>query len=79
MSPELTKLRMKNILLSPKEKERLIGSLSLEEKLVFASYLLDDEINIHTDKPEVEELDGSLSFGNKTYEDGMEIFTNNRE
>ena len=79
MSPELTKLRMKNILLSPKEKERLIGSLSLEEKLVFASYLLDDEINIHTDTPEVEELDGSLSFGNKTYEDGMEIFTNNRE
>lgn len=79
MSPELTKLRMKNILLSPKEKERLIGSLSLEEKLVFASYLLDDEISIHTDKPEVEELDGNLSFGNKTYEDGMEIFTNNRE
>lgn len=79
MSPELTKLRMKNILLSPKEKERLIGSLSLEEKLVFASYLLDDEINIHTDTPEVKELDGNLSFGNKTYEDGMEIFTNNRE
>lgn len=60
MSPELTKLRMKNILLSPKEKERLIGSLSLEEKLVFASYLLDDEISIHTDKPEVEELDGTV-------------------
>ena len=79
MSNALATLRMKNILLTTKEKSRLIGSLTLDEKRLLGALMLEEEINIQTENPFMQELDGNLSFGNKTYEDGMETFVNNKE
>ena len=79
MATALETLRMKNILLTTKEKARLVGSLTLDEKRLLGALMLDGEINIETESPFMQELDGNLSFGNKTYEDGMETFVNNRE
>ena len=78
MSNALKTLRMNNILLSTAEKSRLIGSLSVDEKRLLGTLLLEEEINIETESPYMQELDGNLSFGSKTYEDGMETFVNNR-
>jgi hypothetical protein len=41
--------------------------------------MLDGEISIETESPHMQELDGELSFGDKTFEDGMETFVNNKE
>ena len=79
MSNALATLRMKNILLTTKEKSRLIGELTLDEKRLLGALMLEEEINIQTENPFMQELDGNLSFGNKTYEDGMETFVNNKE
>ena len=79
MSNALKTLRMKNILLNTKEKSRLIGELTLDEKRLLGALMLEEDISIETENTSMEELDGSLSFGNKTYEDGMETFVNNRE
>ena len=79
MSNALKTLRMKNILLTTNEKSRLIGSLTIDEKRLLGTLLLEEEINIETESPYMQELDGNLSFGSKTYEDGMETFVNNRE
>lgn len=79
MSNALATLRMKNILLTTKEKSRLIGELTLDEKRLLGVLMLEEEINIQTENPFIQELDGNLSFGNKTYEDGMETFVNNKE
>jgi hypothetical protein len=79
MSNALATLRMKNILLTTKEKSRLIGELTLDEKRLLGVLMLEEEINIQTENPFMQELDGNLSFGNKTYEDGMETFVNNKE
>ena len=79
MSNALATLRMKNILLTTKEKSRLIGELTLDEKRLLGVLMLEEEINIQTENPFMQELDGNLSFGNKTYEDGMENFVNNKE
>ena len=79
MATALETLRMKNILLTAKEKSRLIGELTLDEKRLLGALMLEEEINIETESPHMQELDGSLSFGNKTYEDGMETFVNNKE
>ena len=79
MSNALATLRMKNILLTTKEKSRLIGELTLDEKRLLGVLMLEEEINIETESPFMQELDGNLSFGNKTYEDGMETFVNNKE
>ena len=70
---------MKNILLNTKEKSRLIGELTLDEKRLLGALMLEEDISIATENTSMEELDGSLSFGSKTYEDGMETFVNNRE
>ena len=70
---------MKNILLNTKEKSRLIGELTLDEKRLLGALMLEEDISIETENTSMEELDGSLSFGSKTYEDGMETFVNNRE
>ena len=70
---------MKNILLNTKEKSRLIGELTLDDKRLLGALMLEEDISIETENTSMEELDGSLSFGNKTYEDGMETFVNNRE
>tara|TARA_B100000768_G_C11191650_1_gene337619 strand:+ start:97 stop:351 length:255 start_codon:yes stop_codon:yes gene_type:complete len=79
MATALETLRMKNILLTAKEKSRLIGELTLDEKRLLGALMLEEDISIETENTSMEELDGSLSFGNKTYEDGMETFVNNRE
>ena len=79
MSNALKTLRMKNILLNTKEKSRLIGELTLDEKRLLGALMLEEDISIATENTSMEELDGSLSFGNKTYEDGMETFVNNKE
>ena len=79
MITALEKLRMKNVLLTAKEKARLIGELTLDEKLLLGALMLDGEINIETESSSMQELDGELSFGSKTYEDGMETFVNNKE
>ena len=79
MSTALQTLRMKNILLTAKEKSRLIGELTLDEKRLLGALMLEGEISIETESPFMQELDGELSFGNKTYEDGMETFVNNKD
>ena len=79
MHTALETLRMKNILLTAKEKSRLIGELTLDEKRLLGALMLEEDISIETENTSMEELDGSLSFGNKTYEDGMETFVNNKE
>ena len=79
MSTALKTLRMKNILLNAKEKTSLIGELTLDEKRLLGALMLEEDISIETENTSMEELDGSLSFGSKTYEDGMETFVNNRE
>lgn len=79
MHTALETLRMKNILLTAKEKSRLIGELTLDEKRLLGALMLEGEISIETESPFMQELDGELSFGNKTYEDGMETFVNNKD
>ena len=72
-------LRMKNAYFTPKRKAELIKSLSLDEKLLYGSYLLDkDEEKRALHHTEVKELDGELTFGNTTYEDGNETFVSNK-
>lgn len=67
-------LRMKNVALSKKQKAELVGSLTLDEKLFYGSWLNDNENTIQT----LELDDEGLTFGSKTYEDGLEVFTNNK-
>lgn len=67
-------LRMKNVALSKKQKAELVGSLTLDEKLFYGSWLNDNENTIQT----LELGDEGLTFGSKTYEDGLEVFTNNK-
>ena len=70
-------LKMKNIYLTPKRKAELIKSLSLDEKLYYGSWLNDSNNETFVNN-EVQEIDGELSFGSKTFEDGVEVFTNNK-
>ena len=70
-------LKMKNIYLTPKRKAELIKSLSLDEKLYYGSWLNDSNNETFVNS-EVKEIDGELSFGSKTFEDGVEVFTNNK-
>ena len=78
MTTALEELRMKHILLTEKRKQALIGSLTLDEKLLLGAVLnYEDDDTLEVDG--LDELDGELGFGNKTYEDGMETFVNNRE
>lgn len=72
-------LRMKNVALTAKQKSKLIGSLTLDEKLFYGTWLNENENTLNTLRDsEVDELDGELKFGNKTYEDGVEVYTNNK-
>ena len=70
-------LKMKNIYLTPKRKAELIKSLSLDEKLYYGNWLNDSNNETFVDT-ETKEIDGELSFGAKTFEDGVEVFTNNK-
>ena len=77
MITALEELRMKNIYLTPKRKAELIKSLSLDEKLYYGNWLNDSNNETFVDT-ETKEIDGELSFGAKTFEDGVEVFTNNK-
>ena len=77
MITALEELKMKNIYLTPKRKAELIKSLSLDEKLYYGNWLNDSNNETFVDT-ETKEIDGELSFGAKTFEDGVEIFTNNK-
>jgi len=75
----LAHLRMKNVYLTKKRKAELIGNLTLDDKLLLGAILNDTDHEIHVmEEAGIKELDGELSFGNKTFEDGNEIFVNNK-
>ena len=74
----LTILRMKNIVMSSKEKKSLIMKLSYDDKRFLGNWMLDNELTLQIDD-EYKELDGKLSFDTKTsYIDGVEVFHNNK-
>ncbi len=79
MITALEELRMKHIYLTARRKAELIGSLTLDEKLLYGAILnaQDDETHIMRESG-IEELDGELSFGNTTYEDGTQTFVSNK-
>ena len=84
--PNLDKLLSKHIVLEDKEKARLISELSLDDKRYLGNYLLDNEWFLETEKnsvkvePDLRELTGEVTFGGPTtYEDGVEVFVNNKE
>ena len=80
MITALEELRMKNIYLTPKRKAKLIGQLSLDEKLLYGAILNDiDDDEKAMRYGNIKELDGELTFSNTTYEDGVEVFNNNKE
>ena len=75
----LAVLKMKNIVLTNKQRSNLIGSLSLDEKMYFGNWLNDNESTANTIRESVDgELDDELKFGKKTFQDGVEVFTNNK-
>ena len=74
----LTILRMKNIVMSSKEKKSLIMKLSYDDKRFLGNWMLDNELTVQVDD-DYQELDGELSFDTKTsYIDGVEVFHNNK-
>lgn len=75
----LEHLRMKHVYLTEKRQKELIGSLTLEDKIFYGIILNDEEETIQILKDsDIEELDGNLSFGATSYEDGVEVFNNNK-
>jgi hypothetical protein len=79
MVTAIEELTMKNILITEKRKQELIKSLTLDEKLYLGSVMLADEYELNTLKEsDLEEVSGELTFGNKTYEDGNEVFVSNK-
>lgn len=80
MITALEELRMKNIYLTPKRKAELISQLSLDEKLLYGAILNDiDDDEKAMRYGNIKELDGELTFGDTTYEDGVEVFNNNKD
>ena len=74
----LSILKMKGIALTNNQRSELVGSLSLDEKRYFGNWLNDNEYNSNAVEEVGGELDGQLSFGNTTYEDGVQVYTNNK-
>ena len=80
MITALEELRMKHIYLTPKRKAKLISQLSLDEKLLYGAVLNDiDDDEKAMRYGNIKELDGELTFGDTTYEDGVEVFNNNKD
>ena len=84
--PNLDILLNKHIVLTEAKKAQLISELSLDDKLYLGNYLLDTEWFLETEKnpvkvePDLRELTGEVNFGGPTtYEDGIEVFVNNKE
>ena len=74
----LSILKMKGIALTSKQRSELVGSLSLDDKRYFGNWLNDNEYLTNAVEEVGGELDGQLSFGNTTYEDGVQVYTNNK-
>jgi hypothetical protein len=74
----LSILKMKGIALTSKQRSELVGSLSLDDKRYFGNWLNDNEYFTNAVEEVGGELDGQLSFGNTTYEDGVQVYTNNK-
>ncbi len=75
----LEHLRMKHVYLTEKRQQELIGSLTLDDKILYGTILNDEEETIQILKDsDIEELDGNLTFGATSYEDGVEVFNNNK-
>ena len=84
--PNLDILLNKHIVLTEAKKAQLISELSLDDKRYLGNYLLDTEWFLETEKnpvkvePDLRELTGEVNFGGPTtYEDGIEVFVNNKE
>jgi hypothetical protein len=84
--PNLDILLSKHTVLTEAKKAQLISELSLDDKRYLGNYLLDNKLFLEIDKnpvevePDLRELTGELTFGGPTtYEDGVEVFINNKE
>ena len=80
--PNLDILLRKHVVLTDKKRKQLISELSLDDKRYLGNWLLDNKLYLEIDNEpenEIPELDGELTFGDTTYEDGVEVFVNNRE
>lgn len=75
----LEHLRMKNVYLTPKRQRELVGSLTLDDKLLYGAILnAEEDTKQVLQESDIKELDGELTFGKTTFEDGVEIHTNNK-
>ena len=84
--PNLDILLSKHTVLTKAKKEQLISELSLDDKRYLGNYLLDNKLWLEIEdnpvevEPDLRELTGELTFGGPTtYEDGVEVFVNNKE
>ena len=84
--PNLDTLLSKHTVLTEAKKEQLISELSLDDKRYLGNYLLDNKLWLEIEdnpvevKPDLRELTGELTFGGPTtYEDGVEVFINNKD
>ena len=78
MATELDVLKMKYIALTATEKRLLISELSVDEKLYLGNYMNDMDLSIAADSKEMD-VERDVVFGNRTFEDGMEKFVNNKD
>lgn len=74
----LSILKMQNIALSHKQRADLVGSLSFDDKRYYGNWLNTNDYEINAVEEVGGELDGQLSFGNTTYEDGVQVYNNNK-
>ena len=79
-------LLSKHTVITEAKKASLISELSLDDKRYLGNYMLDNEWYLETEKnpievkPDLRELSGELTFcGPTTYEDGLEVFVNNKD
>ena len=78
MATALETLKMKYIALTATEKRLLISELSVDEKLYLGNYMNDMDLSIAADSKEMD-VERDVVFGNRTFEDGMEKFVNNKD
>jgi hypothetical protein len=75
----LEHLRMKNVYLTPKRQRELVGSLTLDDKLLYGAILnAEEDTKQVLQESDIKELDGELTFGKTTFQDGVEIYNNNK-
>ena len=78
MATALETLKMKYIALTATEKRLLISELSVDEKIYLGNYMNDMDLSIAADTKEMD-IERDVVFGNRTFEDGMEKFVNNKD